>query len=176
MGKIDDLIALAENITKILTDYKHATSRRSRSRQSQLQPRIRTAKDAPLLTISGDHQDKNILTIIKGLEVLMQKAQRIVNDEKGVTNVTTECNNKINTLYPGLMEHMSQIVTATVRLAEAVAQMRLYVLGAFPTDGMELWHLPLDVTEQSRSRMKDAGWSKFQVRLLEGTLNQSAID
>lgn len=78
--------------------------------------------------------------------------------------------------YPGFMDHVSQITPAIVRLAEAISETRLFVLRDYPTSGTEAWHIPIDVVEERRKRMKLGGWCDFQIRLLEDTTNQSTVD
>jgi hypothetical protein len=82
----------------------------------------------------------------------------------------------LNQSYPGFMEHVSRFTPGIVRMVEAIVEMTIYVLRDSPTDGIEKLHVPTDVVDERRKRMKLAGWCDFQIRLLEDTTNQSTID
>lgn len=83
---------------------------------------------------------------------------------------------KLDEEYPGFMEQLEEIVPAVVRLAEAIEQMRLFVLPNEPTLGTLTWSYPYNLAERRRSRLTRLGWCPFQIKLLEDTVNQSTVD
>ncbi|KAL8856806.1 MAG: hypothetical protein Q9178_006643 [Gyalolechia marmorata] len=83
---------------------------------------------------------------------------------------------KLDDEYPSFMEQLEEVVPAVTRLAEAIEQMRLYVVPEEPTLGTLTWHHPYQVASRRRSRLKNLGWCAFQIKLLEDTVNQSTID
>jgi hypothetical protein len=83
---------------------------------------------------------------------------------------------KLNKDYPGFMDLLDAIIPSIVRLAEAVLQMRLFVLPDYPSEEKLGLHYPDKIAEQRRSKLHYLGWCLFQIRLLDDTLNHSTID
>jgi hypothetical protein len=83
---------------------------------------------------------------------------------------------KLEIRYPGFMGKLEATIPAIVRLAEAIEQARLFSLPRVPTNGTLSYLYPFKVVEARRLLLRGLGWCPFQIRMLEDTLNQSAVD